>query len=151
MAATPDTLQLLNAQELGAWKGFLRSHNALVGELNAELDHAHALPLTSYEVLLYLSDAPGQRLRMSELAASVLLSPSGITRLVDRLVTDGLVEKVRCADDRRGFNAVLTPAGEQRFLEARETHLTGVRARFHDRLEPEDLEELTRIWQKLSR
>jgi DNA-binding MarR family transcriptional regulator len=147
-SASQSPLQL-DALELQAWKGFLRTHSELVGELSSELDQMHGLPLSSYEVLLYLNDAPGRRLRMSELAASVLLSPSGITRLVDRLVADGLVVKERCRDDRRGFNAVITDAGRERFTAARETHLAGVRARFHERLTQDDLAELARIWDKL--
>jgi DNA-binding MarR family transcriptional regulator len=149
VAATTDSLRLLDTLELSAWKGFLRTHTLLVAELNAELEHAHALPLTSYEVLLYLHDAADQRLRMSELASSVLLSPSGITRLVDRLAAEGLVVKERCTDDRRGYNAVLTPEGRDRFIAARRTHLAGVRARFHERLTDTEVRELARIWAKL--
>jgi DNA-binding MarR family transcriptional regulator len=149
VGATSESVRRLDALELAAWKGFLRTHSELVRDLNAELDHAHDLPLTSYEVLLYLNDAPGHKLRMSELAASVLLSPSGITRLIDRLTADGLVVKERCRDDRRGFNAVITPAGRERFARARDTHLAGVRARFHERLSADDLTELAGIWEKL--
>ena len=74
----------------------MRTHARLIRELSAELEQAHGLPLSSYEVLLVLSNAPDERMRMAELAESVLLSPSGITRLVDRLVSDGLVAKMRC-------------------------------------------------------
>ena len=91
--------------ELAAWRGFLRVHAALVHELDRELEETHGLPLTHYEVLLYLESAPGHRLRMAELASSVLLSQSGVTRLVDRLERDGLVAREPCPDDRRGLLA----------------------------------------------
>src|SRR3712207_8411843 len=78
-------LRELEPAELGAWRGFLRVHSALVKALDAELLATHGLPLTSYEVLINLQSAPGRRRRMAELADSVLLSRSGTTRLVDRL------------------------------------------------------------------
>src|SRR3954452_24246165 len=82
-------LRELSSPELGAWRGFLRVHAALVKALDAELLEAHGLPLTSYEVLINLEAAPDHRRRMSELAESVLLSRSGMTGLVDRLERDG--------------------------------------------------------------
>src|SRR5918999_6567285 len=98
----------LTGTELGAWRGLLRVHTALVRELDAELYAAHALPLSSYDVLIYLRSAPGKRLRMAELADSVLLSRSGVTRLVDRLEREGLITRDACVDDGRGCYAVLT-------------------------------------------
>ena len=79
----------LTAEELGAWRGLLRVHTALVKALDAELAAAHDLPLCSYEVLITLESAPGRKRRMAELADSVLLSRSGMTRLVDRLAKEG--------------------------------------------------------------
>ncbi len=105
--------------------------------------------LSSYEVLLVLSNAPDERMRMAELADSVLLSPSGITRLVDRLVSDGLVAKQRCVRDRRGWYAVLTDDGRTRLAEARGTHLAGVRARFHELVTTEEQALLTTVWERL--
>ena len=84
----------------------LEAHSALVAELDAELEREHGLPLTSYEVLMYLGDAPAGKLRMGELADRLLLSRSGITRLVDRLVRQGLIERERCKDDGRGYFAL---------------------------------------------
>ena len=83
------TVTLLDARELAAWRGFLRVHSGLVRELNAELEATRGLPLAHYEVLFHLEGAPGAKLKMSELAQSVLLSQSGVTRLVDRLVRLG--------------------------------------------------------------
>ena len=93
----------LTATELGAWRGLLRVHTALVRELDAELDAAHDLPLSSYDVLIYLQAAPDKRLRMAELADSVLLSRSGVTRLVDRLEREGLIVRDACTSDGRGL------------------------------------------------
>jgi len=129
----------LSAMELAAWRGFLRVQSSLFRELDAELTATHDLPLRSYEVLLLLEDAPERRLRMSDLSRSVLLSPSGMTRLVDRLQREGLVGRERCAEDGRGYYAVLTDAGDQRLQEARTTHLAGVRRLFLDRLGDDDL------------
>ena len=95
-----------------------------------ELREACDLSLHEYEVLLLLSEAPGQRMRMSDVASAVLLSQSGLTRLVDRLAQAGAVERTRCLEDRRGLNAELTEAGRARLERARPTHLHGVRARF---------------------
>jgi DNA-binding MarR family transcriptional regulator len=138
----------LSPRELAAWRGFLRVHAALVRELDAELVAEHGLPLVSYEVLLYLDVAPGGALRMSDLAESVLLSRSGITRLVDRLVADGLVERARCPEDRRGQLAVITLAGRERLHGARPTHLDGIRRRFLDRFSDGELEQLAALWER---
>ena len=139
----------LSKRELGAWRGFLRAHAALVKMLDAELVAAHDLPLSSYEVLLFLAGAPGGRMRMSELADSVLLSRSGITRLVDRLEADGLIERVTCETDRRGYNAAITDDGRRRLDEARLTHLAGVRMRFLSRFTAQELDELAGFWERL--
>ena len=106
-----DAGQRLDQLELGAWRGFLRTHAALSRELDAELTAAHGLPLSAYEVLLFLADSPDGQMRMSDLADSVLLSRSGLTRLVDRLERDGLVQRRACPGDARGMNAVITDPG----------------------------------------
>lgn len=139
----------LDQLELHAWRGFLRAHAEIVGHLDEELQTEHGLALTSYEVLLHLAEAPGKRLRMSELATSLLLSQSGVTRLVDRLERDGLVRRERCEEDGRGFFAVLTPAGLARFEAARPTHLAGVRRRFLDQLSDGEQRSLRTAWKRL--
>lgn len=139
----------LTPLELDAWRGFLRAHAVLIRRLDAELEAAHGLPLTSYEVLLSLEDAPGQRRRMSELADTLLLSQSGVTRLVDRLERQGLVRRERCPSDGRGFYAVLTPVGLARLREARPTHLDGVRRLFLHRAGEDALPELGALWSRI--
>jgi DNA-binding MarR family transcriptional regulator len=140
----------LSPLELGAWRGFLRAHAALVRELDRELVAEHGLQLHAYEVLLFLGEAPEGRLRMAELAASVLLSQSGLTRLVDRLVESGLVVRERCDDDRRGFFAQITPAARLRLRAARVTHLAGVRERFLSRFDDGELGELAALWERVA-
>jgi DNA-binding MarR family transcriptional regulator len=148
-AACDHALRELSAAELGAWRGMLRVHAALVKSLDAELLHAHGLPLSSYEVLITLEAAPDHRRRMSELADSVLLSRSGMTRLVDRLVRDGLIERDQCTDDGRGWFAVLTDRGAELLAQARATHLAGVRERFLRHFGEEQLETLAAAWDRV--
>ena len=124
-------------------------HAALVREMDRELETEHGLPLTQYEVLIHLDRAPGRRLRMSELASSVLLSQSGITRLVDRMERDGLVAREPCPGDRRGLLARLTAEGRRKLAEARPTHLAGVHARFLCHLADDDLRDLAAAWERI--
>ena len=106
----------------------LRAHAELTRELDAELAREHNLPLSSYEVLLFLADAPEGRMRMAELADSVLLSRSGLTRLVDRLEREGLLKRERCESDARGYFAEITPKGRAP-LRRGPPHPSGRRAR----------------------
>ena len=149
MTMLPSTHTELSAAELGAWRGMLRVHTALLRALDAELDAAHGLPLTSYDVLIYLKQAPRKRLRMAELADSVLLSRSGVTRLVDRLEREGLLVRDACDDDGRGLYAVLTRKGEDLLERARPTHLAGVRERFLSHFSEDELEQMAAYWERV--
>ena len=117
--------------------------------LDAELLAGHDLPLTSYEVLINLQAAPGKRRRMAELADGVLLSRSGMTRLVDRLEREGLLVRDACVSDGRGTFAVLTDKGEALLAEARRTHLDGVRERFLKHFERDELTQLATLWNRV--
>src|ERR1700750_1466111 len=139
----------LSGLELGAWRGLLRVHAALVKQLDAELTAAHKLPLSSYEVLLNLESPPGHRRRMAELADSVLLSRSGMTRLVDRLERDGLLVRDHCTDDGRGCYAVLTGKGAAMLAAARPTHLGGVRAKFLSQFDDGEWRTLSVLWERV--
>jgi DNA-binding MarR family transcriptional regulator len=130
---------------LAAWRSFLRAHARVIRTLEAELAGEHGMALTDYDVLVQLAAAPERRLRMSELADALLLSRSGATRLVDRLVADGLVERVTCDTDRRGQWASLTDAGHGRLKQATPTHLRGIAEHFLDRLGGDDLTALERM------
>src|SRR5262245_20848548 len=118
-AMRTSTNHQLSDLELAAWRGFLRVHSALVRELDRELESQHGLPLTQFEVLVHLNNAPDHRLRMSELASTVLLSQSGVTRLVDRLERDGLVVREPCPNDRRGLRGSITDGGMLRLAATR--------------------------------
>jgi DNA-binding MarR family transcriptional regulator len=139
----------LDVLELRAWRGLLRTHAYLVKALDGELESEHGLPLTSYEVLLFLDGAEECRMRMCDLASSINLSRSGLTRLVDRLERDGLIRRVSCAHDARGAYATLTAEGQSKLAAARVTHLEGVRRHFLDHFPPEELELLAGYWERV--
>ena len=139
----------LSAVELRAWRGMLRTHAALTKALDADLEAEHGLPLSSYEVLLHLAGADAQHMRMSDLADSVILSRSGLTRLVDRMEREGLLARESCPSDARGSYARLTDAGRAKLDAARRTHLTGVRSRFVDHLSHVELETLGTCWERV--
>jgi len=143
------TIASLDTRELRAWRGLLRVHAQLSKALDAQLLAEHGLPLTSYEVLMYLSDSDGGRMRMHDLAASVLLSRSGLTRLVDRLEREGYLERCSCAHDARGAFAVLTPSGREKLDAARATHLAGVRELFLSHFSAEELDALGAAWDRV--
>jgi DNA-binding MarR family transcriptional regulator len=127
----------------------LEVHAAVTRELDAQMRAEHGLSVSAYEVLMFLADAPDGRLRMAEIAERVLLSRSGLTRLVDRLVALGLVRRNPCADDGRGSYAELTGEGREKLAAARATHLAGVRRFFLDRLEPEVQDALGDAWERI--
>ncbi len=140
----------LSSTELAAWRSFLRAHAVVTRRLEAELTAEHELPLASYDVLVQLSEAPERRLRMTELAERVLLSRSGLTRLVDRLERDGLVARQACPDDARGTLAVLTDAGLDRLRQAWPTHLRGVSEHVTGKLSADELVVLEELLGRLA-
>jgi DNA-binding MarR family transcriptional regulator len=149
LTQSPERPAIHGTTYTGAWGGFLRTHATLVRELDAELKEAHGLPLSSYEVLLRLSWAPGHRMRTGELAESVLLTLCGVRRLVSRLEGEGLVQIEPCPEDRRDDFAVLTEAGLDRLSEAHPTHLAGVHKLFLERFSEEELKALAQCWRRV--
>ena len=140
----------LTPLELGAWRGMLRVHALLTREMDADLRARHGISLSAYELLMLLADAPGRRMRVSELAGATLLSVSGISRLVDRLVRDGLVVKESCDEDGRGAEVALTTMGRGRVRAARASHLADVRGRFLSRFDDGELRELAVFWDRVA-
>ncbi len=134
--------------DLDDWRTFLRAHALLSRRLDEELRAEQGMSLAEYDALVQLAATPGRRLRMNALADRVLLSRSGITRLVDRLVADGLVCRTQCPSDARGAEAVLTDAGVDRLRTASATHLRGVERYF---LEPLSAAELKGLGRSLAR
>jgi DNA-binding MarR family transcriptional regulator len=154
MSAATDSTSARDADRLGpdelrAWRGLLRVHAALTTALDTDLRREHGISVPAYEVLMFVGDADGGKLRMADVADRVLLSRSGLTRLVDRLVQDGLVERRACDDDGRGSFALLTPAGRAKLDAARRTHLEGVRRLFLDRFTPAEQRGLGDLWDRL--
>lgn len=134
---------------LDSWVAFLRSHSAITRELNADLLAAHGLTLNDYEVMLYLSRAERRMMRRVDLAQSVVLTASGITRLLDGLERSGFVEKHSCATDARVSYAKLTDAGLRKLREAAVTHLQGVDDLFTSRFAGHELESLAALLGRL--
>lgn len=132
----------LTQAQIASWRSFLRAHAAVTRKLEADLIAECKLPLAWYDVLVQLVEAPAHRLRMTDLAGAVLISRSGLTRLVDRLVADGLVRREPAVDDARGTFAVMTDAGYERLRGATPTHLRGVGGYVIDRISPEQLAAL---------
>ena len=142
MTSTEPKPRPLDAREMSAFHAFIRAHSQVVRMLEAELEAEQGLSLPAYEVLAHLSEAPERRRRMTELASFAALTPSGLTRLIDKLVRDGLVERQRCESDARVVYAALTDAGFARLTAAYPTHLRGVRTHLVDRLNPAQLDAL---------
>jgi len=141
----------LKPAEKRAWQAFLDAQAALLRRLEAELVEKEDMTLGEYDVLIQLGIAPTRRLRMTELSERVRLSRSGLTRLVDRLVQDGLVKRGRCASDRRGTFAILTPAGTARLRHAQPVHLRGIREHFGKRLSAAQLSAVAEALEPLGR
>ena len=139
----------MTEHDLATWRAFLRTHAQLMRRLETDLHSCHDLPLPWYDVLVQLAEAPERRLRMTELAGQVLLSRSGLTRLVDRLEQEGLVVRAACPGDARAIHAVLTDAGVDRLRQASPTHLRNVDQHFTSRLTPAELDQLRALMSKL--
>lgn len=149
-AAAQDCAPGFTETETRAWFGLLHSFTQLTRGLDVDLVAAHGLPLNAFEVLMRLSHAPGGQVRMSELARQVVLSLSGLSRLVDRLERDGLLERRTCPSDARGFFATITPAGRLRLVEAQSDYLSNVRERFLERFSATELELLAEFWTRIA-
>lgn len=131
--------------QLTAWRTFLEAHARTTELLAQELKEAEGIALTWYDVLVQLSEADDHRLRMQELAERVLLSKSGLTRLIDRMERHQLVDRRTCPSDRRGTFAELTPDGLAMLRQAAPTHLRGVREHFADLLDDDEAAALTEL------
>ena len=141
---------LPDSRELAAWREFLRAHSRLTRKLETELVTDAQLSLAAYDVLVQLAEAPSRRLRMTDLADALLLSRSGVTRLVDRLERIDLVERSRAAGDGRGVVARLTERGLARLRSASDIHLAGISRHFAARLDGGELAALQRLCARLA-
>src|SRR3712207_2451026 len=137
-----DEQQPLDVQRLSAWRTFITAHAALIDAIERDLRKAGHISLTWYDVLIELAEAPEKRLRLHELARAVVLSRSGLTRLVDRIEAAGLLRREPCADDRRGAYAVLTPAGTAALRAAWPIYARGIATHFARHLSVDDAQSL---------
>ena len=137
------------AAQLAAWRSFLQAHARTTDVLARELREAEDLPLTWYDVLVQLQESAEGALRMQELADAVLLSKSGLTRLIDRMERAGLVHRRACSSDRRGTFAEITPAGYARLRETAPTHLRGVKEHFADLFDDDEAAVLQELLDRL--
>jgi DNA-binding MarR family transcriptional regulator len=139
----------LDRSRLAAWRAFLLAHARIVEAIERDLADSGTLPLSWYDVLVALYEAPERRLRMHELADAVLLSPSGVSRLVDRLEARGLLERQPCSEDRRCQFAVLTGSGLDALRGAWPTYAAGIAGHFGERLSDTEVGALREILDRL--
>jgi DNA-binding MarR family transcriptional regulator len=151
-AVSTTEVQPLSARDarLAPWRAFIRAQAHVSRRLDEDLRAEHGLSLQEYVALLILAESPERRLRMGRLADSLTLSKSGATRLIDRLVDDGLVARVTCSSDLRGAEAALTEAGVSRLRIAAPTHLRGIAEYFLAAIDGADLETVERTMQSVA-
>jgi DNA-binding MarR family transcriptional regulator len=134
---------------LEAWRGFLQSHATILRALDAELQAEHAMTTRDYEVLLYLAQSDEGHLPMSALAERTMLTRSGITRLVDGLVTSGMIQRVACPNDARVSYAKLTERGHDKLRQAGHSHVAGVNRLFVEHFSAGELQQLAAMLGRL--
>jgi DNA-binding MarR family transcriptional regulator len=135
---------------LEAWKTLVIAHSRLFRALDVQMSDEHGRALGDYDVLVQLAGAPGQSLRMCDLASAVLLSPSGLSRRVERLERDGLVERRRAEGDGRNIEATLTAAGRRLFRRLQATHHQGIKELFADEFSEAELDALSELLARLN-
>lgn len=138
-----------NAALPEAWRSFLRAHSALTRQMDADLIASHGITLSDYGVLLRLAQSPERRMRRVDLADEVMLTQSGITRLLAGLEEAGWVERATCDTDRRVVYAQLTDAGHEKYRAAGRTHLESIRMLFADHFSGAELELLEELMGRL--
>lgn len=135
---------------LSAWMSFLRANSRLLQELDSELRERHGIPLGDFDVLAQIAEGGHDGLPMCELADAIVLSPSGLSRRVDRLESAGLVRRARAERDARNVETRLTPAGRALLRRLLATHRAGVQARFESHFTEQELESLAEMLARLT-
>jgi DNA-binding MarR family transcriptional regulator len=143
------TANRLDGTALEVWRSYLRSHASILRVLDAELAAEHGMTTRDYEVLLHLAQAPDRRLPMSAVAERTMLTRSGITRLVDGLVSAGLIERASCPSDARVSYAQLTDEGYEKLRQAGCTHVASIRRLFLEHFAPEEIDQLASLLSRL--
>ena len=142
-------LPALADPRIEAWGMLIEAHNELHNAVTHRLEGELGLPVPWLGVLVRLARAPGQRLRMTQLAREMTISTSGLTRLVDRIEAAGHVRREPCPEDRRGFHAVLTPAGLRAVEAALPGHLDDLERYLEGALSPTELAQLTDLLRRV--
>jgi DNA-binding MarR family transcriptional regulator len=141
----------ISQKGIAAWRAFLEAHAIIIRALEREMEEEQGLPLTWYDILVHLDHAPQGRLRMQALAECLLLSRSGVTRLIDRMEQGGLVRRESCPDDRRGSYAIITQEGKGVLQRATPGHLWGIQRHFLHHLNDRDIGALWLVLSKVLR
>jgi DNA-binding MarR family transcriptional regulator len=146
---TTSTTTSSSSRQLDAWVRLLRVHAAMTRQFNGELLAEHDLTMNDFDVLMQLAQAPEGQLRRVDLAERVLLTPSGITRLLEGLERAGYVERGSCASDARVSYTLLTEAGREKLEQAKETHRASIKALFAERYSEQEVETLAALLERL--
>ncbi|WP_297564931.1 MarR family winged helix-turn-helix transcriptional regulator [uncultured Arcanobacterium sp.] len=149
MEGNKNDIQWLDAEEQKSWRALLQGISKFLAAANADLQQQEDLSLSEYEVLAYLSEAPGRQLRMSQLAQNLVHSRSRLTHTVHRLEKQEYVQRLQCADDKRGRNCILTEKGWQKIQSAAPVHVGSVRKYLIDSLTRKEFLELGRIFAQI--
>ncbi|HQR79835.1 MAG TPA: MarR family transcriptional regulator [Actinomycetota bacterium] len=139
----------LSDVEQGYWRSWITANRLLSDHLGRDLQAKCGLTMADYEIMVRLSELPEHRMRMSDLAQVVVSSRSRLSHQIDRMQAAGYIERQECADDRRGYFAVLTDAGYDKLVDSAPHHVDNVRRLLVDVLTPEEFAELGRISQKM--
>jgi DNA-binding MarR family transcriptional regulator len=139
----------LNNEYLNVWRRFITAHAKLIDNINREMVDADVIPLHWYDVLIELYEAPERRLRLSELARKVVLSKSGLTRLVDKLADAGLLARQSSPEDGRGAYAVLTDAGLDAMRKAWPSYADGIQTYFAQHMSLEEAEMMAALFERM--
>jgi DNA-binding MarR family transcriptional regulator len=149
MAARKDDTKWLNPREMKAWRSYIIASRRLLDALEMDLE-GHDLSMADYEVMAQLSEAPGRRMRMSELAELAMISKSRLSHRMKVMEKAGWIKREECSEDRRGYWAVMTEKGWKAIVAAAPDHVTSVRRRFIDQLSNKDQENLTATFTTLT-
>ncbi len=139
----------LSDDYLAMWRAFIEAHSSIMRSLERAMDVEHGVALTWFDVLVHLEEAPDERLRLGELAESVILTRSGITRLVDRMVEAGLIRREPCPGDRRGHYAVLTQEGKDTLERVGPSHFRKAVEVFLNHVKPEEVSVLLGVFTRV--
>lgn len=149
-ASTETNVRWLGDQESAAWRAYIVGSALLEHHLNRDLQQDHNLSMADYEILVRLSEHPGQQMRMSELAAGVAHSKSRISHQIRRLENEELVRRIECPSDGRGVFAVLTDKGLEKLREAAPKHVAGVREHLIDLIDSDEQRVLAEVFERVT-